>query len=437
MKLIAAYLPEMYGTHHSKMMVNLRHDDTAQVIIHTSNMIDRDWANMSQAAWLSPFLPLATASRGAEGGVNNQSGGIGERFKRDLLQYLRAYEGRATNLINELKRYDFQAVRAALVASVPGRHSKDASSTAAPRTLWGLQGLREVLRKIPSSTQSAQRPKVIVQISSIASLRPLDNWFEAFRGILSTTSNPIATKPIFRIVFPTADEVRRSLDGYAAGQSIHTRIEGPAQQKQLHYLRPILCYWAGDEERPMSVPQASTPSTTPVREAGRRRAAPHIKTYVRFADSEMTRIDWAMVTSANLSVQAWGALPDKDSKVRISSYEIGVVVWPALFADMDSDTGEGATTTTQKQDSAPTTSSQGRNKPTNPRQGRAMMVPTFMSNAPQRSQSYPEDVGTVVGFRMPYDLPLTRYAPDEEPWCATSNYNVPDWKGRTWQRDEE
>jgi hypothetical protein len=38
----------------------------------------------------------------------------------------------------------------------------------------------------------------------------------------------------------------------------------------------------------------------------------------------------------------------------------------------------------------------------------------------------------VVGFRMPYDLPLVPYSKEEEPWCATSNYNEPDWRGSTW-----
>jgi tyrosyl-DNA phosphodiesterase 1 len=40
--LHAAFMPEMFGTHHSKMMILLRHDDTAQVIIHTANMIAKD-----------------------------------------------------------------------------------------------------------------------------------------------------------------------------------------------------------------------------------------------------------------------------------------------------------------------------------------------------------------------------------------------------------
>jgi tyrosyl-DNA phosphodiesterase 1 len=34
-KLISAYLPDPYGTHHSKVIILFRTDDTAQVVVHT------------------------------------------------------------------------------------------------------------------------------------------------------------------------------------------------------------------------------------------------------------------------------------------------------------------------------------------------------------------------------------------------------------------
>jgi tyrosyl-DNA phosphodiesterase-1 len=39
---------------------------------------------------------------------------------------------------------------------------------------------------------------------------------------------------------------------------------------------------------------------------------------------------------------------------------------------------------------------------------------------------------TVVGLRMPYDLPLTPYGADEVPWCATLPQTEPDWMERVW-----
>jgi tyrosyl-DNA phosphodiesterase-1 len=34
-RLIAAYLPDPYGTHHSKILVLFRNDNTAQIVVHT------------------------------------------------------------------------------------------------------------------------------------------------------------------------------------------------------------------------------------------------------------------------------------------------------------------------------------------------------------------------------------------------------------------
>ena len=40
--------------------------------------------------------------------------------------------------------------------------------------------------------------------------------------------------------------------------------------------------------------------------------------------------------------------------------------------------------------------------------------------------------GAVVGLRLPYSLPLRRYAADEVPWVATARYTEPDWMARSW-----
>jgi tyrosyl-DNA phosphodiesterase-1 len=133
--------------------------------------------------------------------------------------------------------------------------------------------------------------------------------------------------------------------------------------------------------------------STPISDAGRKRAAPHIKTYVRFADDSRSSIDWMLVTSANLSKQAWGEATNAAGEIRVCSYEIGVMVWPELYGD------------------------------------NATMVPTFKSDTPRVRESADK---TVIGARMPYDLPLVRYARDDVPWCATASYPEPDWLGETW-----
>ncbi|KAK0637106.1 tyrosyl-DNA phosphodiesterase-domain-containing protein [Bombardia bombarda] len=451
--LHSAFLPEMFGTHHSKMMILLRHDDTAQVVIHTANMIARDWTNMTQAAWLSPRLPLlkekkrpasisSTASTASTPDLSENEDhddhdrqyktGSGEKFKVDLLNYLRAYDRRRITcklIADELARYDFSAVRGSLIASVPGRHSiRDESPTR-----WGWAAAKEALKAVPVTVDNddvvQKRPEIVVQISSIATLGPTDNWlrntlFSAFSGSKNKGSS---AKPDFKVMFPTPDEIRRSLDGYESGRSIHTKISSSQQAKQLAYLRPMFCHWANDS------PGGADIEGDDIQEAGRERAAPHIKTYIRYSSGGATNkpevttvagnhpiipIDWALVTSANLSKQAWGEEVNASSgEIRVSSYEIGVLVWPALF-------GEDA-----------------------------VMTGTFLTDTPVStppSLSLKNDKGddgsdspisrecrarTVVGLRIPYNLPLQPYGSDEKPWVAVGSYDEPDWMGKVWRRE--
>ncbi|KAL4931307.1 dolichyl-P-Glc:Glc(2)Man(9)GlcNAc(2)-PP-dolichol alpha-1,2- glucosyltransferase [Aspergillus undulatus] len=402
---IIAYMPEPFGTHHSKMMILLRHDDSAQVVIHTANMIPGDWANMCQAVWRSPLLPLGPNTKGPEG-ERSTAWGSGARFKRDLLAYLKAYGIKKTGpLVEGLAKYDFSAVRAALIASVPSKENISASSNGNGKTLWGWPALRDALQNVPlSERDSKTTPHIVTQMSSIATLGQTDKWLkDVFFDALAPsrpTSPSTKRRPKFSIIFPTAEEIRRSLNGYGSGGSIHMKLQSAAQQKQLQYLRPYLRHWAGDVADADRLPRG-------VQDAGRRRAAPHIKTYIRFTDAQsMDRIDWALVTSANLSTQAWGAAANPSGEVRICSWEVGVLVWPELFAEQQ-------------------------------RQGQPhsmAMVPCFKKDRPVYPWNVADATGpsALVGFRMPYDLPLTSYGAQDVPWCATMEHLEPDWLGQTW-----
>ncbi|KAJ5105604.1 hypothetical protein NUU61_002951 [Penicillium alfredii] len=415
---IVAYMPERFGTHHAKMMILLRHDDLAQVVIHTANMIYGDWANMTQAVWRSPLLPLQNPGTHSTSQPHSAIGS-GARFKRDLLAYLKAYGARKTGaLVQQLNKYDFGAIRAALVASVPSRQ-RVSELDSDKSTLWGWPALKDVMSRVPvrqqtKATQSNASGKshIVTQISSIASLGQTDKWLKEifFKALAPTPSN---APPQFSIIFPTSDEIRRSLEGYASGGSIHMKTQSAPQQKQLQYMLPHLCKWAGDSASDSSCIDL-TEDTPPKREAGRGRAAPHIKTYIRYSDAAtMDSIDWAMTTSANLSTQAWGAAPNPGGEVRISSWEIGVVVWPELFIIDDF--------------------SSSRNSPEGRVSGpqAAIMVPCFQNDQP-RLIAEDDAVSAVVGFRMPYDLPLTPYSGSDEPWCATAAHHLPDWRGQSW-----
>lgn len=143
---------------------------------------------------------------------------------------------------------------------------------------------------------------------------------------------------------------------------------------------------------------AALSSETETLDGGRQRAAPHIKTYIRYNDKKT--VDWAMLTSANLSKQAWGEAARPTGEMRIASWEIGVMVWPELY-------GEGS-----------------------------VMVGTFKSDSPRVEGLQGPDAReskAVVGVRVPYSLPLQRYGPNEVPWIATRDHTERDRWGRTWE----
>ncbi|CAI4211350.1 unnamed protein product [Parascedosporium putredinis] len=368
--LHTAPMPEMFGTHHTKMMILLKHDDTAQVIIHTANSIPQDWTILTNALRFGHRVP------------GRPPLGSGERFKADLLDYLRAYDARRPTckaLVEELAKYDFGAVRAALVASVPGRHAARSSRP------WGWLALRKALAEVPSQQGPAD---VVVQISSVATLGPKDAWLkDTFFGALSVTKAALASRPNFKVVFPTVDEVQRSVAGYRAGGSIHMRIQSPQQQKQLQYMKPMFHHWANDSPKGKELGEAK------IQNSGRNRVVPHIKTYIRYGQHS---IDWALLTSANLSKQAWGEAASASNEVRIASWEVGVLVWPELLC----------------KDSA--------------------MVATFQANEPPREVAEETGKETVIGLRMPYSLPLQKYGGDEIPWVASMSYRQPDCLGGVW-----
>lgn len=66
------------------------------------------------------------------------------------------------------------------------------------------------------------------------------------------------------------------------------------------------------------------------------------------------------------------------------------------------------------------------------------MVPVFGKDMPGEEDRPDDEDGlesrrkTVMGWRMPYDLPLVPYGDDEKPWCASESCSKPDWMGRVW-----
>ena len=461
------------------MAILFRHDDLAQIIILTANFIERDWS-MSQGLWLSPLLPLSklTASPGRNDvdstSCNYVSSdiagkdeledeksppfGSGSRFKTDILAYVRAYgPSRTAPLVKSLSEYDFSAIKAALVASVPGKQNLRASDPGR-ETLWGWPGLKKVLRSIKQCARDQQhqdtksgtpsdpeaqaaaeegkckaqdekdretrKPHIVMQVSSVASIG--EKWMQqtflpalAALPFLSIATPSQKPRTSFSLIFPTASTIQQSVNGYTSGASIHMKLSSPAQQKQLQYLRPMLCHWSPPKSNPPS--QFFTARPQVMGRAMRRRAAPHIKTYIRFSSSKLDKIEWALLTSANLSTQAWGAADGAGGEVRICSYEIGVAVWPALWCGRETEAAEMMPVF-------------GRDMP----QGQKSSVGlddgemTAIDEGSRGRADGEQEQMTVVGLRMPYDLPLTSYTAGDTPWCAEAKCDGLDCKGKPW-----
>jgi tyrosyl-DNA phosphodiesterase 1 len=472
--LHTAFMPEPFGTHHTKMSVLIRSDDMAQIIIHTANMIPHDWCNMTQAVWRSPLLPLLKDRKAKE-----EEGGMGLRFKYDFLNYLRSYNQRrpvCTPLVEALQQYDFSAVRAVLIGSVPGRHHvpfhgeeeaeerergnlKAGDDGRIAHTRWGWLVMKRALQGVPLRPQTTPMAKsvaaeIVIQISSIATLGGTDAWLQKTlfpalsAGSISSESATVLAKqaasfgslrpqkqqpamPQFRIMFPTADEIRRSLEGYIPGSSIHTKIQSPQQQKQLMYMRPMLCHWANDSEEGEIITPTTGSANRGIGDAKRRRAAPHVKTYVRYSHSkDDCHIDWALLTSANLSKQAWGEARSAAGEMRIASYELGVLVWPELLTGSN---GAAMQPVFGRDDFEADAASAG-----------DQAVPTGSPTAAPLQESVPNstvdtaedtvknaDKPAVVPLRIPYSLPIQRYGANEIPWVTSMPHTEPDWRGMT------
>lgn len=397
-RLVPAFMPEPFGTHHSKILILFSVEEgggaeTARVIIHTANMIPFDWGNMTQGVWDSGWLPLLPV----DGQISEAP--IGAEFKKELLRYLKAYgSARTGELTTELSRFNFSSVRAAFLASVPGRYKISECH-------FGWPGLQRILRNVqcPDSTS-----KVMMQLSSIATLAngTKDSWLTPiFLKALSTTApiKPTPPKPEFSLIFPTPDEIRVSLNGYESGGAIHLKAISIANLKQIDYMRPYLCRWSASLAPPST---GGVPG--PIRLAGRARAAPHIKTYIRFNEQACQTISWALLTSANLSYQAWGSAPaaskgggleipgpEDEREIRICSYEAGVLVYPELFTE----------------------------------EGKEVVMKPLLHEDKLGDR---EDAKVKVGIRIPYDLPLVKYKPREMPWSPGRSYAELDCLGQSY-----
>ncbi|KAI1295435.1 Tyrosyl-DNA phosphodiesterase 1 [Halotydeus destructor] len=305
-KLCPIYIRDAFGTHHSKIML-LRYEEGIRIVISTANLVNSDWRKKTEFVWISPVLPALK---------NEQSfGDSPTNFKRDFIEYMNTYKAKQLDSwISLIKRHDFSDIKVFLVASVPGRH------VGLEKEKYGHLKLRKILSTHgPSAQKVTNNWPCVGQFSSIGSLGANQaNWLTSeFLTSLKTTKtekkspvklvSSVPSTPL-KLVFPSTEDVRTSIEGYMAGGSLPYSIKTHSKQT---WLRTFLHRWISEEK-------------------GRTHASPHIKTFFRHSPDH-TEVAYMYTGSHNLSKAAWGALEKSGSQLAIRSYEIGVLFLPQQF----------------------------------------------------------------------------------------------------------
>ncbi|KAJ7946245.1 Tyrosyl-DNA phosphodiesterase 1 [Quillaja saponaria] len=374
-------LPISFGTHHSKAML-LVYPRGVRVIIHTANLIYVDWNNKSQGLWMQDF-PWKDQ--------NGPSKGSG--FENDLIDYLSTLKwpdfsvklpAHGSFNINPsfFKKFDYSNATVRLIASVPGYH------TGTNMKKWGHMKIRSVLQECVFDKEFTKSP-LIYQFSSLGSLD--EKWMAELASSMSSGFTEDKT-PLGRgepqIIWPTVEDVRCSLEGYAAGNA----IPSPVKNVEKEFLKKYWAKWKSSH-------------------TGRCRAMPHIKTYTRYNGQKLA---WFLLTSANLSKAAWGALQKNNSQLMIRSYELGVLFLPSLskiHVTTFSCTSNGSLSEENSE----------------------MHRPKLVTLTGQRSENS-NSASEVIPLPVPYELPPQPYSSEDVPWSWDRRYNKKDVYGQVWPR---
>ncbi|KAM1213782.1 hypothetical protein PS2_005155 [Malus domestica] len=378
-------LPISFGTHHSKAMI-LVYPRGVRIIVHTANYIHVDWNNKSQGLWMQDF-PWKDQ--------NNPSKGCG--FEGDLIDYLNAlkwpeFSVNFPNLgsfkINPsfFKKFDYSDAAVRLIASVPGYHTGNNMKK------WGHMKLRTVLQECIFDKEFRKSP-LAYQFSSLGSLD--EKWMAEFASSMSSGLSEDRTplgpgEPL--IIWPTVEDVRCSLEGYAAGNA----IPSPLKNVEKDFLKKYWAKWRASH-------------------TGRCRAMPHIKTFTRYNGQKLA---WFLLTSANLSKAAWGALQKNNSQLMIRSYELGILFLPRKTCSFGfSCTSNGV----------PSKDKSGRSE-TSEASRTTLVTLNWQGNRNTDSSS------EVIKLPVPYELPPQPYTAEDVPWSWDRRYNKKDVYGQVWPR---
>ena len=315
-----------YGLHHTKMFLVGFSDGTLRVIIHTANLLYGDIHVKAQTAYIQDF-PLA-------------KDGFRTEFEDDLVSYLETYNytnkrhwagigmhgsgsGSRESLSERIRRYDFSSAKAVLIPSTPGYHKIHGSNR-----MYGHLKIRKAVREHAIRSCPAgsinDTSSIVCQFSSIGSLTKkylldLQCSMDANFDVKSEARKLLRLK----LVFPTVEEVRTSIEGYAGGGS----VPAPSKNVTKDFLQSLWHRWSPTTSR-----RGVSPNDNPLLKG---KHIPHLKTFYQY-DKDQSFL-WLVLASHNLSKAALGEVVNStkygEQRFFVRHWEMGVFISSRLLGN--------------------------------------------------------------------------------------------------------
>lgn len=325
-----------YGCHHTKMFM-VGYVNRVRVIIHTANLRENDIHDKTQAAYIEDFFLKGTK----EESPLEQFSSTNNDFEKTLLYYLESYGYKKCHtwfgdgsenqaLLDCLKRYDFSSAKGVLIPSVPGWHKLDGET----HRLMGHWKLRHVVANYTgTSARALQCSPIVCQFSSIGLLsenylKDLQISMDTELAKLQDTKNLPKVSLRFQFIYPTVEEIRNSVEGYAGGGSVPGRTKNLVKP----FVKALLHRWTFTQESTASSTTSAKDTLCIDNPLVRPFNVPHIKTYYQINDVDKKCMDWFVLASHNMSKAAWGEVQNSKRfgtrQFFLSSWELGVFLSP-------------------------------------------------------------------------------------------------------------